>query len=796
MVTGPTCRLATSCGPLVAVALLWLVTPESLRAQLDTPLIDTRSASPATNLDSEALRNVPGARDPWTALSAAPGVSSGQGISGTTTPSSLMTIDGITVGTSADLGYSQTYTPFDAIEEVQVQTGGYGPQYGERSLEGVIRIVTKHGTKEWIGIGQVLGESGDAPGQAFANGRFEVMIQEGANGAYCMKGFQLSNGGAAVPGAGSTDPLSIGLDGGFSIGADPSSQTAVSPGKAPGALSEFDAQLQEDLVKMFTIGPCPGAETGVNFVDTPTPVTPPTPTHLYFGQNGVFAVDMNRVATLYGVKDPSVFEQSFFLNGSTGFTNERFQQLPGVVAQPAAGSGNGLYLYGIDIGAESSGAAGASTGRQGGWNPYAIQLQGGTPALPDVDGDGKGDSYFIRFSGLQRACPNALGGAFTAGATGTAGIGGALQPDAGAARPDCDYLKDWGSLSRDFQLSAGLRYDFEGGGSTPVFGVGDAAGTARAGGAFRTSVPGDVDVGGPILRDKLWLWGSYATPEVHADDEKPLFSSGYYEGVNLAEWYADQMYTPAAVRSAAAGRGVQDVGLELRLGENADGVPVDYTPGGSADDPEESGSPRQGPSANLDAMDEPLFYVVAQGGATGEVFQVELVQPPSGPVAIDGLVALEPVAATAEDRERFEEELEQAGGERRTLTAAGYCLQMDALAPPAGTVFRVAPADKQARYAPMRRALDAARRLRDAGQLHPDSDPEGYYHAIRQWAAWTVEKGFDREAFVDAFVEKTEENFRDAGQPWSGDVAAAVRSYGEGRWTDIRAILDAAEGTP
>ena len=57
---------------------------------------------------------------------------------------------------------------------------------------------------------------------------------------------------------------------------------------------------------MFTIEPCPGAETGMSFVDSPTPVTPPTPTHLYFGQNGVFAVDMNRVATLYGVQDPSV----------------------------------------------------------------------------------------------------------------------------------------------------------------------------------------------------------------------------------------------------------------------------------------------------------------------------------------------------------------------------------------------------------------------------------------------------------------------------------------------------------
>jgi hypothetical protein len=188
--------------------------------------------------------------------------------------------------------------------------------------------------------------------------------------------------------------------------------------------------------------------------------------------------------------------------------------------------------------------------------------------------------------------------------------------------------------------------------------------------------------------------------------------------------------------------------------------------------------------------------VVAQGGATGEVFQVEMVHPAGRPVAIDGLVALEPVAATAEDRTRFERELERAGGIRETLTAAGYCLQMDALAPPPGTVFRAAPAEKQARYAPMRRALDAARRLRDAGQLHPDSDPEGYYHSIRQWAAWTVEKGFDREGFLDAFVERTEENFRDAGQPWSAEVAAAVRAYGEGRWTDIRAILDAAETSP
>jgi hypothetical protein len=686
-----------------------------------------------------------------------------------------MTIDGITVGNPADLGSSQSYIDFNAIQEVQVQTGGAGAEYGRDAIGGVIQIVTKDGTREWNGSGQVLGGSGDASSQAFANGRFEVMVQEEADGGYCMESFQFLSGGTPVQPDG---PLSIGFDQGFSIGADPSSQTPVSAGKR------------------FTIEPCPGAETGMSFVDSPTPVTPPTPTHLYFGQNGVFAVDMNRVAALYGVKDPGVFDRSFFLNGPTSFTNERFQQLPGVVAQPTAGSGNALYLYGIDPGGQSF-AAGAPAGGGFPRNPYAVQLQGGTPALPDADGDGKGDSYFIQFSGLQSACPNALGGAFTTGTGGTAGIGGALQPDAGAARPDCDYLKDWGSLSRDFQLSSGLRYDFQGGAKSPVFGAGDAGGAARTGGAFRTNFQVNEDLGGPIIRDRLWIWGSYGEPDTDREqDEKPLFSSGYYEGVNLAEWYADRMYTPAAVRSAPAGRGVQDVALELQTMENADGLPIDYTPGGAIDATEGWGMERT-PEAGIrfEWADAPLFYVVAQGGPTGEVFQVEMVHPASGPVAIDGLVALEPVAATAEDRNRFEQELERAGGTRETLTAAGYCLQMVALAPPAGTVFRVAPAEKQARYAPMRRALDAARRLRDAGQLHPDSDPAGYYHSIRQWAAWTVERGFDREGFLDAFVERTEENFRDAGQPWSEDVAAAVRSYGEGRWTDIRAILDAAETT-
>jgi hypothetical protein len=283
---------------------------------------------------------------------------------------------------------------------------------------------------------------------------------------------------------------------------------------------------------------------------------------------------------------------------------------------------------------------------------------------------------------------------------------------------------------------------------------------------------------------------------------EPLFSESFYQRApNYTQLFPHGFWTERSVQSAPRGRGVQDIGLELRSAESErtlapaweDDVPGGATYGDASPEAEPATGPLQ---ALADVLDSPLLYVVANGGPTGEVFQVRIVQPESGPVAIDGLVAVEPVAATADDREEFERELSRAGGSQETLTAAGYCLNQDLLAPPAGTVYRVAPADKQQRFAPMRRALDAARQLRDAGALHPDSDPTDYYHSIRQWAVWTIEKGYDREGFLNAFIARMEKNFRDAGQPWSADVAAAVRSYGEGRWSDIREILDAAEATP
>src|SRR5690606_7334288 len=51
-------------------------------------------------------------------------------------------------------GLGATTLPFNAIEQEQVFTGGYGAQYG-RSTGGVVNIITKRGTNTWQAGGMV-----------------------------------------------------------------------------------------------------------------------------------------------------------------------------------------------------------------------------------------------------------------------------------------------------------------------------------------------------------------------------------------------------------------------------------------------------------------------------------------------------------------------------------------------------------------------------------------------------------------------------------------------------------------
>ncbi len=126
--------------------------------------IDTTSVESTSVFTADQLARLPVAQDITSVALLAPGTVRGD--QGTTTKgigsvdfSNLASFGGSSV---AENGYfingfdvtnirnfvSFATLPFDALEQQQVKTGGYGAEYG-RSLGGVVNIVTKSGSNEW-----------------------------------------------------------------------------------------------------------------------------------------------------------------------------------------------------------------------------------------------------------------------------------------------------------------------------------------------------------------------------------------------------------------------------------------------------------------------------------------------------------------------------------------------------------------------------------------------------------------------------------------------------------------------
>ena len=186
------------------------------------------------------------------------------------------------------------------------------------------------------------------------------------------------------------------------------------------------------------------------------------------------------------------------------------------------------------------------------------------------------------------------------------------------------------------------------------------------------------------------------------------------------------------------------------------------------------------------------MFLTAMGSSTGEAFQAHFVGMGSEPIEIDtsGLV-IEPLKKKAQ--KRIQKELRKLAKDNPlSVNLDAYCLELLRKPPSKGMMFRVADAELQKHFAPVRSVLSASRQLRDAGLLSPDTDPTQYFHSIRQWAVWAQQENLDRGSFGRAFVKHVKQNFEAARQPFTKDVEQAVRGLVPNRWSDIDKVLRAA----
>jgi len=138
---------------------LELSAEESLVVSGLTPTIDLRSAATGTTYPATVLRRIAIIRNYADILRLQPGVqpdtAATQGraaplaIYGSTSIENLYLIDGVNTN-DVKQSFQGTVLPPEAIEEVEIKTGGYGTEYGH-AVGGVINAVTRSGGNEFHG---------------------------------------------------------------------------------------------------------------------------------------------------------------------------------------------------------------------------------------------------------------------------------------------------------------------------------------------------------------------------------------------------------------------------------------------------------------------------------------------------------------------------------------------------------------------------------------------------------------------------------------------------------------------
>ena len=182
---------------------------ETVNVVAESPLINTKTTTIGSVLNTDTLRNIPVGRTFAQAMYLTPGVSNsgtvGQAnpsISGGSGLENQYVVDGANVTNTGYGGlgsYSVIFgslgnaTPYDFIKEIQVKTGGYEAEFGQ-ATGGVVNVVTKSG-------------SNLLRGSAFAYSQPDQLQA-------AFKQYQSSNGSVNTS---ATTQSDVGIEGGFPV---------------------------------------------------------------------------------------------------------------------------------------------------------------------------------------------------------------------------------------------------------------------------------------------------------------------------------------------------------------------------------------------------------------------------------------------------------------------------------------------------------------------------------------------------------------------------------------------------
>jgi Carboxypeptidase regulatory-like domain/TonB-dependent Receptor Plug Domain len=182
---------------------------EKVDVTSETPVIETKRQTVATNVNLDELQNIPSARDPWVVLQTVPGIvvdrvnvggaESGQQSNyqakGANPDQNTWNMDGIAITDMGSLGASPTYYDFDMFQEMQVTTGGADPANATPGVQ--LNFVLRSGTGKWRGSTRYYFENNDLQSDNVGFDLFGEIASYNRVGEYKDWGFE--GGGPVIP---------------------------------------------------------------------------------------------------------------------------------------------------------------------------------------------------------------------------------------------------------------------------------------------------------------------------------------------------------------------------------------------------------------------------------------------------------------------------------------------------------------------------------------------------------------------------------------------------------------------
>ncbi len=127
---------------------------EQIEVVAEKPLIDVTTTTTGANYSTDYVEQMPTARNYLSVVQLTPGVtgsdiSGGMIVNGASGTESNYIVDGLNT-TDLEYGTQGKGLNFDFVEEVQVKTGGFEPEFG-RATGAVVNVITKSGGNEFHG---------------------------------------------------------------------------------------------------------------------------------------------------------------------------------------------------------------------------------------------------------------------------------------------------------------------------------------------------------------------------------------------------------------------------------------------------------------------------------------------------------------------------------------------------------------------------------------------------------------------------------------------------------------------